>query len=77
MKRGVVAKKQKENLPVTSSKQTDISTWIANANQSTQEHKDHKISSNEETDPTHDPLEEALIFLRKSKNKSRAWCLMP
>ncbi|KAM3827731.1 centromere protein I [Vipera latastei] len=70
MKRGVVAKKQKENLPVTSSKQTDISTWIANANQSTQEHKDHKISSNEKTDPTHDPLEEALIFLRKIKDRT-------
>lgn len=70
-------KKQKQNLPVTSSKQTDIATWIANGSQSTQEHKDHKISSNEETDSIQDPFEEALIFLRKGKNKSRAKCLMP
>uniref|UniRef100_A0A8C7E3X2 Centromere protein I n=1 Tax=Naja naja TaxID=35670 RepID=A0A8C7E3X2_NAJNA len=77
MKRGVAAKKQKQNLPVTSSKQTDISTWIANGHQDTQGHKDRKIPSNEETDCTQDPLEEALIFLTKSKDKSRAKHLMP
>ncbi|KAG8144528.1 hypothetical protein E2320_013027, partial [Naja naja] len=70
MKRGVAAKKQKQNLPVTSSKQTDISTWIANGHQDTQGHKDRKIPSNEETDCTQDPLEEALIFLTKIKDRT-------
>uniref|UniRef100_A0A670ZXQ5 Centromere protein I n=1 Tax=Pseudonaja textilis TaxID=8673 RepID=A0A670ZXQ5_PSETE len=70
MKRGVAAKKQKQNLPVTSSKQTVISTWIANGHQNTQGHKDHKIPSSEETDCTQDPLEEALIFLTKIKDRT-------
>ncbi|XP_070615928.1 centromere protein I [Erythrolamprus reginae] len=70
MKRGVAAKKEKQNLLVTSSKQTDISAWIANGGQSTQEHKDHNIPSSEETQNTEDPLEEALTFLTKIKDRT-------
>ncbi|XP_025023643.1 centromere protein I [Python bivittatus] len=70
MKRGVIAKKQKQNLPVACSKQTDISTLATNVSQSTQEQKDHKVSSNEETGHSHDPLEEAVNFLRKIKDRT-------
>ncbi|XP_013919904.1 PREDICTED: centromere protein I [Thamnophis sirtalis] len=69
MKRVAAAKKQK-NIPISSSKQTGISTWIANGSKSTQEHKDHETPSNEETDCTQDPLEEALVFLTKIKDRT-------
>lgn len=67
MKKGAGAKKSKQTLPVSSSKQNDLSPWRAQkSSQSLQK------SATEEADLAQNPLEEALNYLEKSKNWSPA-----
>lgn len=71
MKKGVNAKKSKRALPVSTSKQRDLSAW-----------KIPKPTENQQKTPTEDdrtltqnPLKEALNYLEKSKNRSKCFML--
>ncbi|KAJ6663323.1 hypothetical protein lerEdw1_010459 [Lerista edwardsae] len=65
MKKGADAKKSKQALTVRSSKQNDLSAWSAQkCSQSLQK------STTEETDLGQNPLEEALSYLEKIKDRT-------
>uniref|UniRef100_A0A6J0UM80 Centromere protein I isoform X1 n=2 Tax=Pogona vitticeps TaxID=103695 RepID=A0A6J0UM80_9SAUR len=75
MKKGVSAKKSKQALPVSSSKQTDLSVWTTSVKKNTghksaKKYGEQQRSACEETDHYQDPLEEALNYLEKTKDRT-------
>ncbi|KAH0631005.1 hypothetical protein JD844_004467 [Phrynosoma platyrhinos] len=74
MKKGVNAKKPKETLPVSSSKQTDLSSWRTSftknaGNKSAQNHGAPQMYVNED-EYSQSPLEEAVNYLEKIKDRT-------
>ncbi|XP_062998086.1 centromere protein I [Elgaria multicarinata webbii] len=69
MKKAIHAKKQ--TLPVSCSKQTGLSASITKSvgSKSAQKHRDQQISAGEKTDHSQDPLEEAVCYLEKIKDR--------
>ncbi|XP_061454742.1 centromere protein I isoform X2 [Rhineura floridana] len=76
MKKSKNVKKPTQAVPVNCSKQTDLSSWGASVTKSSgrksaqKNSRDQQKSSSEETDHGQDPLEEALSYLEKIKDRT-------